>query len=51
MENKRKMFQSFKIKSFDKGIQFGNQLYSVLGNYFNRMLIGKTFYEGLVSTS
>ena len=48
VENKRKMFQGHKIKSFDKGIQFGNQLYSILGNSYNRMLIGKTFYKGLV---
>ena len=54
VENRRKMFLvwkcliSYKIKSFDKGIQFGNQLYSILGNSYNRMLIGKTFYKGLV---
>ena len=48
VENKRKMFQGHKMKSFDKGIQFGNQLYSILGNSYNRMLIGKTFYKGLV---
>ena len=47
IDNKRNCFQSQKEKSLQSSIKFSNQLYSILGNCCNSMLIGKTFWKSL----
>ena len=48
IDNKRKCFKSHKVNLFNKALKYTSQIYSILGNACNRMLIGKTFYKGLV---
>ena len=47
IENKKKCFKKQKEKVLKEAERLGSQLYSVLGNCCNRMLIGKTFWKGL----
>ena len=47
LDNKKSCFNSQKCKIFTNGLKLSNQIFSVLGNCFNRMLIGKTFWKGL----
>ena len=51
IDDKKKCFNSHKDKVIEDAIKFSNQLYSVLGNAVNRLLIGKTFWKSLVLTN
>ena len=48
INDKKNCFKVNKEKAYNNSIKFTNQLYSILGTSCNRMLIGKTFYKGLV---
>ena len=48
INDKKKCFNSHKEKVIEDAIKFSNQLYSVLGNAVNRLLIGKVFWKSLV---
>ena len=48
IDNKRNCFTSQKEKTFNNALKFRNQLYSVLGKCCNRLLIGKTYWKGLI---
>ena len=51
IDDKKKCFESHKIQMNEKIIKLTNQIYAILGNSCNRILIGKTFYKGLVLPS
>ena len=48
IDNKKKCFQTQKAKIIENATIFNHQMYAILGNTCNRMLIGKTYYKGLV---
>ena len=48
IENKRTIFQLQKAKIFESANKHANMMYSMLGKCCNRLLIGKTFWKGLV---
>ena len=48
IDNKKGCFNSQKNRIFENGLKFSNQTYSVLGKACDKMLVGKTFYKGLV---
>ena len=51
IDNDRKCFKTQKKKIFKQGTRLSNQIFSVLGNCSNKMLIGKTFWKGLALPS
>ena len=48
IENSRMCFNLQKKKLYESGLKFVNMIYSILGKCCNRMLIGKTYWKGLV---
>ena len=48
IENSRMCFNLQKKKMYESGLKFVNMIYSILGKCCNRMLIGKTYWKGLV---
>ena len=48
IDNKKKCFESQKNKIFNDANKFVGQIFAILGNSCNRMLIGKTYWKGLV---
>ena len=48
INNKKKCFENHKMKIKADSFKFSNVLYSILGNSVNRLLIGKTFWKGVV---
>ena len=47
IDSKNKCFNSQKNKTLHNGLKLSNQIYSVLGNCCNRMLVGKTYWKVL----
>ena len=48
IDDKRNCFESQKKRTFENTTKYKQQIYSVLGNCYNRLLIGKTFWKGLI---
>ena len=48
IDNKKKCFESHKKKIYNDANKFVSQIFALLGNSCNRMLIGKTYWKGLV---
>ena len=48
IDNKRNCYGSQKQKTMSTANKYVNQIYSILGKSCNRMLIGKTFWKGMV---
>ena len=48
IDNKKKCFEAQKAKIFNNGNKYVAQIFSILGGCCNRMLIGKTYWKGLV---
>ena len=48
INNKKKCYEHHKTKIKSESFKFSNILYSILGNSVNRLLIGKTFWKGVI---